>query len=872
MVENAAPKTVLETILAWSETRPVWQQDALRRIIADGTPDLDALDELLLLCKKEHGDESVDLEPLPLDATHLPVAPGEGESIRLASMENFVGVNQLAPKQKMDFQYDGLTIIYGPNGSGKSGYSRVLKKACRARHAGDIMPDIYNPSPTGNATATLTIGKLDGSTTDHVWEDGVHLPDVLSAITVFDRDCASVHLQRKQDVMFRPFGLDIPDDLAKLCQNLKDKLTEEKAALGRERDPVFQSPIWHANSTIGTALNELKSDSDLSDVVPTTDFTDFDEKRLLELQTDLLKNPAIAASEQQREATRLDQLLTKMNIIRTLVSDEALTAIFKLKQSAITTREAATLAATTAFSDLVLDGIGSVVWKQLWDAARKYSTGAIEAGLKFPPSEGDSCVLCHQVIDAEAAERLSGFEKFIQQDTEAAAIRAEEALDVALSKLKKTRIDIHSIAATRQQLAKRDPVSAKTVLRFMASAKLRKRNTLNQIADNQAINLTPLTDIPQTEIMAHATEIRTYAASLNTPGDGEARAVLESERAELEDRKQSDRLIAIGNAEITRLGRLDRIESCLKDMNTRSITQLGNQIADDLITPTMRHEFQKEIVELVANRVLVEVVRSGGKAGSPKYEVRFLRKPDAEVGDVLSEGEQTCVALASYLTELANAGHKSALVFDDPVTSLDHRWRAKVAKRLAKEAATRQVIIFTHDLIFVNDLHELALKIGVPVGLANLSRGPEGVGVVNENLPWDKSGIPQRVDILEKGAREAKKLFDAGDDEKYRRVAFRLYSDLRAAWERGLEDILFAGVLLRHRDYIKPTNLEKVTVLENTDVEVFRAGFEKCCDFLDAHDSSRGRDAEPPDPAEILADIEALKQWAVNLKAKQKTV
>ena len=37
MQKPAAPqKTVLETILDWSKDRPLWQRDALRRIIANG--------------------------------------------------------------------------------------------------------------------------------------------------------------------------------------------------------------------------------------------------------------------------------------------------------------------------------------------------------------------------------------------------------------------------------------------------------------------------------------------------------------------------------------------------------------------------------------------------------------------------------------------------------------------------------------------------------------------------------------------------------------------------------------------------------------------------------------------------------------------
>src|SRR6202030_4140507 len=99
--------------------------------------------------------------------------------------------------------------------------------------------------------------------------------------------------------------------------------------------------------------------------------------------------------------------------------------------------------------------------------------------------------------------------------------------------------------------------------------------------------------------------------------------------------------------------------------------------------------------------------------GSPQYQVRLLAAPATNVTGVLSEGEQTCVAIAAFLAELATASHRSALVFDDPISSLDHKWRDRVAKRLVAEAKVRQVIVFTHDLIFLNDIEDAAERAGV---------------------------------------------------------------------------------------------------------------------------------------------------------------
>jgi len=73
---------------------------------------------------------------------------------------------------------------------------------------------------------------------------------------------------------------------------------------------------------------------------------------------------------------------------------------------------------------------------------------------------------------------------------------------------------------------------------------------------------------------------------------------------------------------------------------------------------------------------------------------------DAAPELVFSEGERTAISLACFLGELAASDDNCGIVFDDPVTSLDHRIRGAVVKRLVAEASKRQVIIFTHDLVF----------------------------------------------------------------------------------------------------------------------------------------------------------------------------
>ena len=66
--------SIYQEILSWSQNKQLFVQDALRRIITSTTLTQNDIDELVLLVKKECGDTTVALNPVPLDNTHIPTA------------------------------------------------------------------------------------------------------------------------------------------------------------------------------------------------------------------------------------------------------------------------------------------------------------------------------------------------------------------------------------------------------------------------------------------------------------------------------------------------------------------------------------------------------------------------------------------------------------------------------------------------------------------------------------------------------------------------------------------------------------------------------------------------------------------------------
>ena len=572
-------------------------------------------------------------------------------------------------------------------------------------------------------------------------------------------------------------------------------------------------------------------------------------------------------------ANNIKYLADAVRQMESKTTDMALNTVLSADRTAQTMKEAARLAAEKAFSGEPLQGVGGEVWRELWEAAKSYSTNAAYQEDPFPAvAEGDLCVLCQQTLNSKARKRMARFEEFVRMETDRKAQSAlSAAIDMA-SQLSAETITTGPWQANLQVLGPQDPVLVKATRHAIKTARLRRDTLVESLGGNEDPRLPALPPSPVSRLSQLELKIRERASTLLRAARDQKWKGMRVELDELTGRKRLGEMIQTVKDELRRINKIRFLEQCLADTRTNAITILGNNIADQVVTPKMRVRFEREIKKLSGEKVRVELDRAGGKYGSPRYQVRLSDNPIVQVKNILSEGERTCVALAAFLTDAATAQHRSGFVFDDPVSSLDHRWRRTVAERLVKEARDRQVVVFTHDLVLVNDLCDLATQDQPKINLLTLTRGHSGAGLVRQGLPWKAQRVRDRIDKLTKRARKAKKVYDRDDEEEYEIEAASIYNDLRTTWERALVDVAFFRVVQRHRDYIDTRHLKKATVLTEADCDAFDAGFKKCCDVVDSHDPSRTRNAGVPPPNVILKDIRVLSDWEKGIRARQKNV
>jgi len=544
----------------------MWQRDALRRIVARGRLEADDLKELLDLCKQGRGAKNIALKASPLAKVHLPANPGQGAAVSVTAITEVDGVNNLAPGQTLTFEPNGITIIYGDNGAGKSGYARILKRACRARHAGKIEPNVYaqQPPPRASATLAYTIGGVHQA--PETWQDSGHPHAVLSAVSVFDSECAAIHIKEKNEVAFRPFGSDVPDELATACQAVKDALTAEQRLLEKSRNPIFLKPSWKETTAVGRMLATLKHDTEDQKIKSLATLTQAESARLERLREDLSKNPAKAAAEQLLKADNVKRVLALLSLAELKTSKTALFSVAASVWDAGLKQEAAHLAAKKAFSGEPLEGVGGEVWRALWDSARRYSTEVAYQGQPFPPSLGDAlCVLYQQPLDEAARDRMARFEEFIQKDTERQAQEAQRTSKTAVQELDSLSLSTRHVRAIFQELALQNADLARSARRCLASARLRR------CALNRALGSTKTPDLPDAapsqlaELTQFEATLRTYAIELQKSATAEERKKLEAEFAELNDRALLAGMLQPVQDELERLRSIHFLEQCVAD-------------------------------------------------------------------------------------------------------------------------------------------------------------------------------------------------------------------------------------------------------------------------------------------------------------------
>jgi energy-coupling factor transporter ATP-binding protein EcfA2 len=823
------------------------------------------------VCKGDHGlIEKVEIKPLAKE--HVPDRDGAVAAVSLDSIFHHKGVNALAEDQTLKFA-PGLTIVYGDNGAGKTGYIRILKQACRARGQEEILGNVVSgvapPKPAVNIKY-----KVGNEATVREWVGG-DTDEFISRVSVFDAQCAAVYLNERTDVAFLPFGLDLFDKLVKACRAVRSRLESEQRALNTNAlAPIVAQipPGTAAAKLVGNITSLTKPEA----VRAVTRLSTEEEARLAFLEKsmqDLQANdPNKLIAQLNIRAGRVRALGEHLRALENALSDAEVAAVFNVRTDGRRKSEEAKRLREATFPQGLLAGTGGEQWKAMWESSRLFSEQQAYLGNAFPVTEdGSKCVLCQQDLDHAAAHRLRQFEEFITSTTERELRQIREDFARRRNAFASLKTTTDAIEETIKELLLEHASKAEIISSVIAQSEKRRATVVAALTEDK--------DLPQDcaalssasgDVQSIAVEIDARIKSLRESANTEARKKMAGEAQELRARVALGKHEQIILDEIENKKKIAAYGQCIDETKPTAITAKSSQVTKAIVSVRLKDSFKNELKNLEFNHVEVELKEVGGAEGVFYHKLILTRNPGVEVPKIVSEGEQRCISIAAFFAELSTADDPSAIVFDDPVSSLDFEWRINVAKRLVEESKQRQVIVFTHDVVFLLALKQYAEESSIQPLDQHVRRQSKGAGVCADELPWVAMPVKGKVGFLKNRYQAAEKLSRDGNQDAYEYEAKYLYGMLRETWERALEEVLLGGVVERYRPSVQTQKLAPLSDITDADCKTVETAMTKCSTWLPGHDKAPAARAPVPGAAELKKDIDALETWVKGIRDRRK--
>lgn len=568
---------------------------------------------------------------------------------------------------------------------------------------------------------------------------------------------------------------------------------------------------------------------------------------------------------------RIPRAIQKIRTCLAVVGDNKTIEMAALEKSVVISRQAYDLAVAKLDILEPLEGVHTDAWKALFKSAKEFSEKHAYTGKLFPNIEdGAHCVLCMQPLEGDAKDRLSRFESYIIDSS-------KKTYDDALSNLNVARDALATLIVPDQDAF--DPLchdlieligNDQGIGEIFGVIKARKKHF--EVTDENS-NLYPSEKI----------DVDLLWQNLFALLEQKKQDLLQTISPEKHSRNLARRIQLQINCNLKNSEDIilqyhqslifnKKISVALNSIKTtkQKFSNKAKAIISQLVTPEFIENFKNELdfmgVSLAVK--ISPVVRDSDTSHS--FSIATKRP-----GKVLSEGEQKVISLSAFLAEIKTFKNNSTIILDDPVSSLDHIYREKIAARLAKEGLTRQVIIFTHELSLIMEIEgkctDIALSYGKGPARCSLTirRNGSDSGFCYSKAPWRGMNTSQRAQSLDEDLHSFKGLYESDVDTYNQRTAL-LYCLLREAWEALIEQDLFCQIVTRGRNSVQTLRLSDLNV-EPTDANIITLQMTKTSSWMFGHDKSKALSENRPAPKEVLEDIAHLRSFSKDIIARRKS-
>ena len=845
MATTKSKKQILDYLWEWAESSGEWAK-MLTKLAIEKESSLSEkeLNDIYGLYFKEAIAE--DKETIPqIPRPEIDLTPSD---IALHSLSNIQGVNRLAENQNLHFSKN-ITVIYGENASGKSGYSRILKSlGFSYEKETEVLCNVYcDDEECQNAKLIFS---RNGEHQEFDWDGKCKCTD-LQGISVFNNNCVSISLDTERELLVTPIGFHlfhvISDELDNLTALHKTKI----ASFKKEIDWLSE---LHEGTKVHNFLNKFNFNSSKDELKTLGSFGEKEKASLKKLKDDKRNlNKKLIQTEITSFKNQLGELKTIKTGIESAKNDftlqdwndigNYLQEIELLKQEEqkglkeIAEEKGIELYESDEFSSFI---------RAADDYIKKLNKE------DYPSDENEICIYCRQRLSGkEARDLLTSYRLLLNDSTQEQIKDKTQKLNELHFNLKSisSNIKLHypSFGEDQEKKAIQPEIIKKYCEEVDELKKIANKKVSNKVKKKKfIIDYESIIEELQLKIGTINTKLTEKEETLSNNEEKEEE--LDGKINELLDRKKLNEKYTDTESILNNLQTAALLEGLTRVFNTDPLSRKSSQARKELIAKNFNPIFDKELSGLRRSEIKVNLKFKTDKA--KPLLIQDIGK-DYRLTDVLSEGEQKSIALAEFLTELQLDESKTPVVFDDPVTSLDHKIIEEVAKRLIKMSANRQIIIFTHSILLFNSIKqnsELPRFKGIEFRYYETGTDIEYAGYLHDSPTLKEDSFKNYKtkinNILNLPKEERKK--------KETELAMDGYNKLRPAIEVFVEKEMFQETVKRYRKNVALMRLESVNgALIDEHKETLNDIYERCCGYIEPHSNPDGLPQEP-----TLAELE----------------
>ncbi|MBG6111489.1 energy-coupling factor transporter ATP-binding protein EcfA2 [Flavobacterium sp. CG_23.5] len=855
--------SVYQEILNWSSSRPLFVQDALRRIITSTTLTQTDIDELVELVKKDCGEATITLNSIPLDNTHIPaIITTSGNYPKLIGLNNPINIGALHNQGNLQFPNTGLSVIYGNNGSGKSSYSRILRKLCWSRSPNiTLKKNVFNQST--NQQQVDFILEDNGSNINFTWTENSPSNPILNSIFVFDNDCGDIYINNENPTEYKPVGIDVLEKLISTFGSIHQTFGSLVASYNTQKPTLPQNLIQTITSQwYGTIENLQRANVDSY-----IQFSQTEIERKQEL-TNLTtaQNPQLNITNLTNQRTRINGYIQQFLQIEALFNEQNINEIREYRNTFGSVNQAYQIATAELQNVNTLEGFGTNPWRTLWEAARNYAHSSnLSDGQNFPSLVSlEKCVLCQQELDETAQQRLSTFNQFVLNDVSTQLNSINSTIQQKLNLYNSLVVPSIENFAELEQL---NPNFRDNYNQFSNSIATLRNLVTTFLQNGGELNLSLQTLTPSITSLIPIIDARIEQNNQLLQN----RNGLVSELNELTTKE------FLFNNKTTILKYFDEyhykswISRCQSQLTTNTISRKIGELMENQAVSLQHQEFISHLNFFnrdLASKVLISRTRT---SQGNTFQKCGLNGITDSINVILSEGEQKIIALSNFLAECTIDNRLNTIIFDDPVTSLDMDYRELIANKFVQLSENRQIVVFTHDLSFLRlliDTHKANTTTDCTIIGIDKYNGISGI--VTDEIPYLAKNVQERVDSIRRilNEHDTLTLTDAHGRETKLDSARKRF---RMLLERSVEEVLSNKTYERFSKniHLKKGNLSSYIVTEKSDVDFLLNLFGRYS--ITEHDGGTSTIPQLRSKVEIEQDITDYSNWKNDFKTKQRT-